>query len=299
MKEGGLPVSGATTGSTVPRRQLGRHLRDLRNASRLTVRAAAKQLEWSEPKIWRIETGQVSLRSLDVEAMCRTYGADAELTKGLMGLAKETKNRGWWHAYGDVIPEGFDLYIGLEEAAERLSWYSSELVPGLLQTPAYAETLIRNDNPGVPDEEIARRVEVRIARQALVTRVTAAPIVEVALNEAVLRRPVGGTEVMGDQLRRLVELNELDNVAARVVPFSAGLHAGIMSGPFVKMRFPTNGDGRDTEPPTVYVEGFTGALYLDKPHEIDRYDAAFEAIWGSALNHEKTQSLLHRATREL
>lgn len=104
---------------------------------------------------------------------------------------------------------------------------------------------------------------------------------------------------MGDQLRRLVELNEMGNVAVRVVPFSAGLHAGIMSGPFVKMRFPANGDGRDTEPPTVYVEGFTGALYLDKPHEIDRYDAAFEAIWGSALNHEETQSLLLQATREL
>ncbi|GAA3736417.1 helix-turn-helix transcriptional regulator [Streptomyces tremellae] len=292
-------MSGATTGSTVPRRQLGRHLRDLRNASRLTVRAAAKQLEWSEPKIWRIETGQVSLRSLDVEAMCKVYGADAELTKGLMGLAKETKNRGWWHSYGDVIPEGFDLYIGLEEAAERLSWYSSELVPGLLQTRAYAETLIREDNPGVPDEEIARRVEVRIARQALLTRVTAAPTVEVALNEAVLRRPVGGSTIMSEQLQRLVELNELDNVAVRVVPFSAGLHAGIMSGPFVRMRFPANGGGRDTEPPTVYVEGFTGALYLDKPHEIDRYDRAFTAIWGAALNHEDTQSLLRRATREL
>ena len=216
-----------------------------------------------------------------------------------MGLAKETKNRGWWHSYGDVIPEGFDLYIGLEEAAARLSWYSSELVPGLLQTDAYAETLIREDNPGVADEEIRRRVEVRIARQALLTRVTATPTVEVALNEAVLRRPVGGTTVMGDQLKRLVELNELDNVNVRVIPFGAGLHAGLFSGPFVMMRFPVNGDGRDTEPPTVYVEGFTGALYLDKPHEIDRYDAAFKAIWGSALNHKDTQSLLLQALKEL
>ncbi|MFC8008953.1 helix-turn-helix domain-containing protein [Streptomyces cinereoruber] len=292
-------MSSGTTGSTVPRRQLGRHLRDLRNQARLTVRAAASKLEWSEPKIWRIETGQTSLRSLDVEAMCKVYGAPEALTEGLMGLAKETKNRGWWHSYGDVIPEGFDLYIGLEEAASRLSWYSSELVPGLLQTADYAETLIREDNPGVPDEEIARRVEVRIARQALLTRVTAAPTVEVVLNEAVLRRPVGGTKVMGDQLQRLVELNELDNVDVRVVPFSAGLHAGLMSGPFVKMRFPVNGDGRDTEPPTVYVDGFTGALYLDKPHEIDRYDAAFKAIWGSSLDHEGTQSLLLQAKREL
>ena len=107
----------------MPRRQLGRYLRELRGGQRLTVRTAAERLEWSEAKIWRIETGQVSLRSLDVEAMCKVYGADASLTEGLMGLAKETKARGWWHSYGDVIPEGFDLYIGLEEAASAVSWY--------------------------------------------------------------------------------------------------------------------------------------------------------------------------------
>jgi transcriptional regulator with XRE-family HTH domain len=109
-----------TTGSTVPRRQLGRYLRELRNRERLTVKVAAAKLEWSEAKIWRIETGQTSLRSLDVEAMCKIYAAPADLTEALMGLARETKARGWWHAYGDVIPEGFDVYIGLEEAAR--SW---------------------------------------------------------------------------------------------------------------------------------------------------------------------------------
>lgn len=292
-------MSGATTGSTVPRRQLGRHLRDLRNASRLTVRAAAKALEWSEPKIWRIETGQVSLRSLDVEAMCRTYGADPELTKGLMGLAKETKNRGWWHAYGDVIPETFDLYIGLEEAAERLSWYESELVPGLFQTPDYARALIKRSNPERDDAEVERRVHVRVTRQALLTRVTAPPIVDVALNEAILRRPVGGTKVMAEQLEHLVHLNELENISIRVVPYAAGLHEGLMSGPFVTLRFPVNGDSSYGEPPTVYVEGFAGALYLDKPNEIERYDGAFTSIWGSALDEAGSTSLLKQAVREL
>ncbi|MEU6617824.1 helix-turn-helix domain-containing protein [Streptomyces parvus] len=292
-------MSGATTGSTVPRRQLGRHLRDLRNASRLTVRAAAKQLEWSEPKIWRIETGQVSLRSLDVEAMCRTYGADAELTKGLMGLAKETKNRGWWHAYGDVIPEGFDLYIGLEEAAERLSWYESELVPGLFQTPDYARALIKRSDPERDEVEVERRVHVRVTRQALLTRVTAPPNVDVALNEAILRRPVGGNKVMAEQLEHLVHLNELENISIRVVPYAAGLHEGLMSGPFVTLRFPAHGDSPYVEPPTVYVEGFTGALYLDKPNEIERYDGAFTSIWGSALDEAGSASLLKQAVREL
>src|SRR6202042_2959816 len=159
-----------TTGSTVPRRQLGRYLRDLRNSQRLTVRSAAGRLEWSEAKIWRIETGQTSLRSLDVETMCRIYGAAPDLTQALMGLAKETKARGWWHSYGDVIPEGFDVYIGLEEAASQLTWYESELVPGILQTRDYARTLIQTHNPGVDDEEISRRVHVRMARQPLIRR---------------------------------------------------------------------------------------------------------------------------------
>src|SRR5262249_28615114 len=149
--------------------------------------AAAGRLEWSEAKIWRIETGQTSLRSLDVEAMCKVYGAPADLTEALMGLAKETKARGWWHSYGDVIPEDFDVYIGLEEAASRLSWYESELVPGLLQTEDYARSLMHADNPtGIDEAEIERRVHVRIARQALLTRVTQPPNLEVVLNEAII-----------------------------------------------------------------------------------------------------------------
>jgi transcriptional regulator with XRE-family HTH domain len=288
-----------TTGSTVPRRQLGRYLRDLRNSQRLTVRAAAEKLEWSEAKIWRIETGQTGLRSLDVEAMCRIYGATPDLTEALMGLAKETKARGWWHAYGDVIPEGFDVYIGLEEAAESISWYESELVPGLLQTESYARVVIAADNPGVDDEEISRRVHVRIERQALVTRVTNAPELRVVLNEAILRRPVGGAEVMSGQLRRLLDASELPNVALRIMPFSAGLHPGIMSGPFEILRFPLNGDGRASEPPTVYADGFTGALYLDKAKEIQRYDAAFADIWPASLNEKASKDLLKRTSKEL
>lgn len=288
-----------TTGSTVPRRQLGRHLRDLRMGQKLTVRKAAAALEWSEAKIWRIETGQTSLRSLDVEAMCNVYGAPPELAKSLMALAKETKARGWWHSYGDVIPEDFDLYIGLEEAASQLAWYESELVPGLLQTEDYARTLIRAANPADDDEEIERRVHVRTARQALLTRATAPPTLTVVLNEAILRRPVGGEKVMAGQLERLVETSELPNVSLRVMPFSVGLHTGIMSGPFVILRFPVNGDGRESEPPTVYVDGFTGALYLDKPQEISRYDAAFEDIWGSSLDESTSKDRITHAAREL
>lgn len=288
-----------TTGSTVPRRQLGRYLRDLRNQQRLTVRAAAEKLEWSEAKIWRIETGQTSLRSLDVEAVCRVYGAPAHLTEALMGLAKETKAKGWWQAYGDAVPEWFDVYIGLEEAASQISSYESELVPGLFQAEDYARTVITADHPDDSREEIDRRVGLRMARQTLVRRATAPPDLRVTLNEGILRRPVGGPDVMSRQLDRLAETAELPNVSLRVVPFSAGMHQGLLSGPFVILRFPLNGDGRDSEPPTIYADGFTGALYLDKPGEIERYTTAFDSIWDSSLNETKTKQLMHQAAKEL
>lgn len=286
------------TGSTVPRRQLGRYLRELRTNARLTVQAAAKALEWSEAKMWRIETGQTSLRSHDVETMCRVYGAPDELKVALMGLAKETKGKGWWHAYGDVIPDGFDLFIGLEGAAVSREEYSPELIPGLFQTPDYARAVIRN-NTGLQDEEIDRRVQLRMQRQTLVTRPTAPPMLNVALNEAVLRRAIGGAAVMAAQLERLAELNERSNVCIRVVPFSAGAHQGLETGPFILMRFPTTGDGRNHEPPTVYVQGFTGALYLDKPHEIDRYAEAFALIWADALSQEESSALFRQIAREM
>jgi transcriptional regulator with XRE-family HTH domain len=285
------------SGSTVPRRQLGRYLRDARGKARLTVKAAAEALEWSEAKFWRIETGQTSLRSLDVEAMCRVYGVDAEMTEALMGLAKETKTRGWWHAYGDVIPGGFDVYIGLEGAASEFQWYESELVPGLFQTADYARALITADYD-IDAEEIERRVRLRMERQALLTRATAAPRLQVVLNEAIVRRPVGGAVVQAGQLKRLVEVAELPNVALRVANFAAGLHHGVMSGPFVTLRFPTNGDGKASEPPTVYVDGFTGDLYLDKAQEIERYDQAFQRIWDASLNETDSKKLLIEVAKE-
>ena len=288
-----------TTGSTVPRRQLGRYLRDLRGRQRITVKAAAAALEWSETKLWRVENGHTSLRSHDVELMCRIYGAPPDMTEALMGLAKETKAKGWWHAYGDVIPEGFDVYIGLEEAASQISWYEAELVPGLLQTEQYARSVIKNDNPGVDDEEIDRRVQLRIARQALVSRRTAPLSLQVALNEAILRRPVGGPDVMAAQLDSLAEASEQPNVSLRVVPFSAGLHRGLMSGPFELLRFPLNGDGQPSEPATVYADGFTGALYLDKPHEVERYANAFESIWSAALDEAASTDLTRQSAEEL
>jgi transcriptional regulator with XRE-family HTH domain len=292
-------IAETTTGSTVPRRQLGRYLRDLRNSQRMSVKTAAAKLEWSEAKIWRIETGQVALRSFDVEAMCRVYGAPPELTQALMGLAKETKAKGWWHAYGDVIPEGFDVYIGLEEAAAQIAWYEAELVPGLLQTEDYARAVIQAGNPYVDDEEIDRRVHVRIARQAAIRRRTDPLQLQVVLNEGILRRPIGGSRVMGAQLDALADATALPNVTLRVIPFATGMHQGVLSGPFEILRFPVDGNGAESEPATVYVDGFTGDLYLDKQREVMSYMNAFESIWNAALDESASGDLIHRSAEEL
>ncbi len=288
-----------TTGSTVPRRQLGRYLRELRNKSRFTVKAAAEALEWSETKIWRIENGYTSLRSLDVRVMCEVYAAPPDLTEALMALAKETKAKGWWQSYGDVVPEWLDLYFGLEEAAASIDWYESELVPGLLQTGDYARAVIAEDNPGVDEDELGRRVQLRLARQTIVRRERFPLRLRVALNEAILRRPVGGPEVMASQLEALAEAAALPNIELRVVAYRAGLHRGLMAGPFELLRFPQNGNGEDSEPATVYADGFTGALYLDKSREVERYANAFDSIWDAALDERASIELIHQAAEEL
>ncbi|RKN05405.1 helix-turn-helix domain-containing protein [Streptomyces radicis] len=256
----------------------------MREGARLSVKAAAAALEWSTPKIWRIETGQVSMRTLDVRNMCEIYGASSEMTEVLMGLAKETKAKGWWHAYGASIPEGFDLYVGLEEATSHMDAYHDEIVLGLFQTEGYARAIIRAHLKNISEDELDTRVRLRMARQAILTRVTAPITFRAVLSETILLRCIGGPAVMAHQLAHLVYMAELGNISLRVVPLAAGVHDGVMTGPFNILRFPVTGDGRETEPPTIYIDGHTGGLYLDKPSEVEQYDAAFQNIWETALS---------------
>ncbi|WP_129840141.1 helix-turn-helix transcriptional regulator [Streptomyces sp. RFCAC02] len=286
-------MADGVTGSTVPRRQLGRYLRDLRLRAGVTVRAASRELEWSEQKIWRIETGQVAMRALDVRAMCETYGADDEMTDALMALARETKARGWWHAYGDTLPEWFDLYIGLEESASELDWFETHLIPGLLQTAHYTNEIIRTHRPDLSDHEVERRVQLRMDRQAILTRPVASPKLRIALGEAVLRQLVGTPQVMATQLAHVAYVVANRNIQLRVVPFHTPT-MGTVAGSFTVLRFP---EGRMAEPPIAYVEGFTGGLYLDKPDEVEQYDAAFERIWDAALDDQASHRLIAETAR--
>lgn len=271
----GLPHG--ITGSTMPRRQLGRRLRDLRNRARMTTRVAAQRLEWSEAKIWRIETGQTSLRGLDVEAMCKVYGASPDTAEPLIALARETKARGWWTEYSDVLAEGSEVYLGLEEAAARLATYDNELVPGLLRTPDYARAVLTGARPDMSATEADRRVAVCTARQSVLTRSSNPVRLEAMITEALLWHRIGGTGVMAGQLDHLRRLCELPNIEIRVVPTDSGYHRGMESGRFVLLEF-DDAAGELAEPPVVYVQNYTGAAYFDKEHEIVRYREAFASI---------------------
>jgi transcriptional regulator with XRE-family HTH domain len=285
-------------GSTVPRRQLGRYLRKLREDGHITVKAAADALEWSPQKIWRIENGAVAMRSHDVKTMCEAYGASAEMTEALMGLALQTKARGWWHSYGRDIPRWFELYVGLEAAAGHLRQYESELVPGILQTKAIAREMIRHDQPGISEEECDRQVTVRLERQSLLTRrLPPPPQLDVVINEAVLRRPVGDHDVMAAQLQHIIDMSDRPNVSVRVLPFGAGHHRGAEAGAFVILDFPANGD-KEPEPPTVYCENVTGSLYLDEKEEVATYRAIWADITTLALGEPESRERIKAAVKE-
>jgi transcriptional regulator with XRE-family HTH domain len=267
----------------------------------MTVRVVAEEMGRAESTISRIELGEVPTRPVDARSLCQLYGVDDETTAALMALAKETKSSGWWHAYGDVIPTWLNIYIGLEEAATELRIYHSELVPGLLQTADYTTALIRSNLADVDPEEIEKRVAVRQSRQRLITRESAPPQLHIVLNEAVLRRAVGGRHVMAAQCLRLAELSELPHIQLRILPFSSGTHAAMPFGPFVILGFPKTGTGREIEPSTVYIEGMTGALYLDQAHEVAHYESAFAEIMADVDDERgmKTRELLRTISQEM
>lgn len=291
-----MPPAETPTGSAVPRRVLGQYLRSLRLEAGLTVKTAARLMEWSEPKTWRIETGQTALRALDVQAMCVAYGAAPDLARALAGLAGQTRAHGWWRAQGEVIPDDFSIYAALENTACSLAGYAPSLVPGLLRTEAYARALLANHDAG--SAEIDRLVYDCLARRVRLTRASAPLEMTLPLDEALLHRPLGGPAVMSEQLRFLADMAMLPNVRLRVVPYRAGTHPGLATGAFTLLDFPPAKHSGGTDTAIIYVEGLTGELYLDKPHELHHYREAHTAILRCSLDEASTQDLLLSAAKE-
>jgi len=283
--------------SGVPRRVLGQCLRDLRQQAGFTVKAAARAMEWSEPKLWRIETGQTALRTLDVQAMCTAYGAAPGLTRALAVLAGQTRAQGWWRAYGEAISDDLGIYQILEDAASGLSVYAPSQIPGLLRTEAYTRALITS--AGLSGGEADRLVFDCLARRALLTRASMPLQLAVAVDEALVRRTVGGPEVMAGQLRLLADMAALPTVCLRVVPYRAGQHPGLVTGAFTMLHFLPASQAADDCAAIVYAAGLTGELYLDKPYELQRYRDAHDLIFGCALGEHDTQALLLTVAKEL
>ncbi|RZQ63176.1 helix-turn-helix domain-containing protein [Amycolatopsis suaedae] len=276
-------------GPTVRRRRLAGELRRLRESAGLTIDEVGEKLECSASKISRIETGHVGVNPRDVRDMLELYGLSGDQREALVQLAREARTRGWWHAYNEVFTGTF---VGLEADASSLCAFQALLVPGLLQTERYARTVIRAMRPDADEVEIKRRVAARMARQELLTD-PAPPQYWAVIDEAVLHRMVGGTEVMTEQLSRLLDVATMPHVTIQVVPFGAGAHPG-MEGPFLILGFPEQAD-----PDVVYVDSTSSGVYLELPDDVRRYTMMFDHLRAAALRPDDSVQLIGERVEQL
>jgi hypothetical protein len=267
----------------------------------ITQEQAAEMLQRGRATMGRIEDGdaRVRFRDIDVKAMCELYGASQAETELLLALTAETRNgrkKSWWHDYTETaLPQWFGLFVSLEDSAETIQQYESELVPGLLQTRAYAEQVTNMPSGYIGEEEIQRRVDVRMERQSLLTR-PRAPHLNVVLNEAVIRRPVGGDAVMAEQLDHLLTMTQRAGVSIRILPWSVGVHGGMGASSFTVLNFPNDPHtGEPLEPPLVYVDTITGAMYLNKPDEAKAYHLVWQDLEQRALDPDASNELITAA----
>jgi hypothetical protein len=273
-------------GPTVRRILLGSQLRRLREAREITRDQAGYSIRASESKISRMELGRVPFKERDVADLLTLYGLTDEAERApLLALANAASVPGWWHRYGDVLADWFQPYLGLEEAASIIRTYQVQFVPGLLQAPGYAQAVITAGHPDAPADEVDRRVAMRMARQKVLTRPDP-PRLWAVIDEAALRRPIGGTGVMRAQLQALIEKIRLDNIIVQVMPFRFGAHAA-ECGAFSILRFP-----EPDVPDVVYLEHLTSAIYLDKRHDVDRYLQTMERLTTQAEPRDRTPSIL-------
>ncbi len=261
-------VADESPGPTVLRLLLGSRLRHLREAKGITPHEAARAIRATDSKISRIELGRSPVREIDAEDLLTLYGVtDPAEREELLTLAAQAGQRGWWHRYGDLVPDWLQTYIGLEQAARSIRTYESQFVPGLLQTDGYATALM--ELADFPPDEAARRVELRRHRQRRFR--DGGRYLWAVIDEAVLRRRVGGAEVMREQLAYLLEAHPRPNLTLQVMPFDSPGHA--TPGGFSIVRFESA-----EVPDMVYVEHLTSALYIDKRAEVDAYLVAMERL---------------------
>jgi transcriptional regulator with XRE-family HTH domain len=293
-------------GSHIPNarsRRLTAELRVLREKAGLNWEKVARQMGWSTSKVYRIEADKVGVILRDVRRLLTLYKVTGAEREALLELAKQARAGGWWHKYADAIPEWFQFYVGLEAEAVTLRAYESELVPGLLQTPEYARAILTmspiargREGDGRDGDVLTRQVEIRRRRQERLVLATTGenPLTAwFVLNEAVIRRPVGGAEVMRGQLGRLREVAAQENVTVQVLPCSAGAHPA-MQGPYDLLGF-----GGAEYSDVVYLESLTGSTYLEKAEDVERYGMMFDQLCAQALDPKESDALIAQAAEEL
>jgi transcriptional regulator with XRE-family HTH domain len=286
-REVAIEVAGSPT---VRRWELGTRLRELRHGAGLTVEQVADKLLCSPAKVSRIETGHRGASLRDVRDLCNLYRVNDETRERLMALARDARQPAWWQKYD--VQDALAKYIGLEAEATVIRCFEVSLVPGLLQTSAYATTVFQDSLFAFGPEEVQKRLDVRMARQALLTREDP-PTLHFVLDESVLRRSVGGVEVMRHQLTRVLEAARLPHLTVQVIPFAAGLYAG-MVGSFTIFAFP-----QQMLPDVVFFEHVFGAQYLERQAEVALYTSAFEQNCARAASPEDSVALITEVMRDL
>ena len=280
------------SGSMVRRILLGSQLRRLREAKGITREDAGYTIRASESKISRMELGRVSFKERDVTDLLSLYGVEDETERGaLLTLVREANQAGWWHSFSDAMPNWFQTYVGLEEASALIRLYEVQFVPGLLQTEDYMRSLMTLNRPNLDRVEVDRRINVRMHRQKLIADAEG-PRLWAIVDEAALRRPVGGPTVMRAQIQRLIEAADMPNVILQVMPFRFGGHAA-ESGAFTILRFP-----EQDLPDVVYLEQLTSALYLDKRDDVDQYLQVMERLSVDSQTPSSSVELLSEMLKE-
>ena len=287
-----MPAS--SEGPTVRLRRLGMELRVLREAAGLSSQQAAEELGCSQSKISRVETSKSPVSVRDVRDLLGLYGVtDEEQRERLLGLARDSRQRGWWAEFGSWLPSGFDTYAGMEAATASVRAYQAQLVHGLLQTEDYARALLRALRVEDTRESVEKLVEFRMARQAQLTRAESPLRLWVIFEEEVLKRPVGGPAVMQAQLQRILEAAEEPTITIQVLPTARGAHAGL-DGSFSVFEFPDPGD-----PDVAYVGGPIGTVFVEKIEDVRRFATRFDHLRAAALDIGESADLIAQYARDM
>ncbi len=295
VPDGEQPDAGAedvAAEATVLRMLLGTQLRRLRETAGIPAEKAGYAIRASRSKISRMETGRVGFKIRDVEDLLALYGVTDERARAkIIALARQSHTPDWWTKYNDILPDWFEVYLGLEPAAVSIRSFEAQFVPGLFQTEDYARAVTSLGHRNAAAAEIERRVGLRLQRQELLAR-PQPPLVWAIVDEAVLRRPVGDREAMRAQLRYLIEASWIPHVTIQVVPFTRGGHAAA-GGSFSVLRF-----GAQDLPDVVFIEHLTGALYLDQRADVERYLEVIDQLSGEALTPAATRDFIVQVGNE-